>query len=98
MLVFAQVHVDPGAEVPTKYVIHEFERYLIGIVERRRELRSQNQTLTRAGTIEKIDGIFKDAVPGQLPQVGEIAPYQIAWGGAEGFRRFWRRFLRKPFE
>src|SRR5713101_4529222 len=58
MLVFAQVHVDAGAEVPTKYVVHEFERYLIGIVERRRELRSQNQTLTRAGTIEEIDDIF----------------------------------------
>src|SRR5712675_2273744 len=58
MLVLAQVHVDAGAEVPTKYVIHEFERYLIGIVERRRELRRQNQTLTRAGTIEEIDDIF----------------------------------------
>src|SRR5216683_621171 len=58
MLVFAQVHVDAGAEVSTKYVVHEFERYLIGIVERRRELRSQNQTLTRAGPIEEIDDIF----------------------------------------
>src|SRR5258705_13848991 len=84
MLVFAQVHVDAGAEVPTKYVVHEFERYLIGIVERRRELRSQNQTLTSAGTIEEIDDIFSRFWSGRNRLLRDLARLP----GSEKFFQF----------
>ena len=72
VLVLTQIHIDARHEVPAEDAVHEFERKSIGTVLQGGELGGNDQTLTRAGTIDEIDFVFgrlrnfRDGFPGNV--------------------------------
>ena len=45
-------------KVAAEDVVHQIQRHFVGIVERRGQLRGDNQALPGAGAINEIDNIF----------------------------------------
>src|SRR5208282_393585 len=58
MLVLAQVHVDPRAELSAKDAVYELKSDGIGIILRRGQLRAKNHALPRSRTVDQVDHVL----------------------------------------